>query len=370
MHCGFLKNQAMRRLVAAFLFLVLGVGLGLFLVKSWPLFESIYPPLEEGIVSREELSHKVGVWFVWWDQDNGLNTLKENFSVITSLKPFWYQVEGDGSLKKYSGAEDGEVIAFAREKGFELIAVINNNHDSALLEPILAREKLSQRHIGEIVSLIKDRGYDGVEIDYESLRSSYREEFSAFMELLAEAVHGEGKILSAALHAKTSEPGTWDGPQSQDWEALGAVCDQVKIMTYDYHWSTSKAGAISPLGWVEEVIKFALTKIPREKIYLGVPLYGYDWVGERANSLTWEEAQELVERYRVTPERDPASKELRFSYTKNGKKHEVWFNDAASVGAKLALVKKYQLAGVGIWRVGQEDPGVWAVIRESFSSSD
>jgi len=354
--------------ILALLSLVLGLVLGFYLGKNWPLTKKKETPSQNGgqEIPRVELSYQVGAWLVWWDQDKGVETLRENASLITGVKPFWYQVEEDGAIERYSGAEDEEIISFAKENGIKIIPVISNNHQPELVEPIISSKKLTQTHIQNIVNLIKAKDYDGIEIDYESLKASDRKDFSTFMRNLSEAIHAEGKILTAAVHAKTKEPGSWSGPQAQDWKVLGDVCDQVKIMTYDYHWATSEAGAIAPLAWVEEVIKFAVSKIPKDKIYLGVPFYGYDWVGKQAVGLTWEDTQELIARYKASPKRDPTSKELRFSYRKEGKRHEVWFNDSTSVRAKLDLVKKYKLVGIGIWRIGQEDPEIWSVVERKF----
>jgi len=356
-----------RRKIVIWVVAVLGViviGLGV-----WLVIQRLKPEISQNgdlEVPRVELAHQVGVWLVWWDQDEGFETLQDNASLITSVKPFWYQVAEDGSIEKYSGAEDEEIISFAKEHEIEIVPVISNNHQPELVEPIISNKELTQTHIQNIVNLVKVKGYDGIEIDYESLKASDRKDFSAFIRSLAEAIHGEGKTLSIAVHAKTEEPGSWDGPQAQDWKVLGSVCDQVKVMTYDFHWSTSEAGAIAPLSWVERVAKFAVSEIPKEKVYLGVPFYGYDWVGKQAEGPTWEDTQELITRYKATPKRDSASKELYFSYRKEGEKHIVWFNDAVSVGAKLDLVKKYQLAGIGIWRIGQEDSEIWQVIEEKF----
>jgi spore germination protein len=360
----------MRRGVLLFLFLLtflLGLALGFFLGKNWPLFEkeTIPDKLKE---PRVELDYGVGVWLVWWDQDNGFETLQESVSFITSVKPFWYQVAADGTIEKYSGAEDEEIIAFAEESDVKIVPVISNNHQPELVEPILSDPALKAAHIQNIVDLIKTNDYDGIEIDYESLRDEDRDNFSAFMQSLAVAVHNEGRILTAAVHAKTSEPGTWDGPQAQDWEVLGSVCDEIKVMVYDYHWSASEAGAIAPLDWTEEVIAFAISKVPKEKVYLGVPFYGYDWVGEQGGDVTWDDAQELIDRYDSSLERDSASNEVYFTYQKDSELHEVWFNDSASLAARLDLVREYGVAGIGIWRIGQEDPATWQVIEEKFKT--
>ena len=108
-------------------------------------------------------------------------------------------------------------------------------------------------------------GYDGIDLDYENLRASDRAAFTSFVQHLAGALHAQGKLLTVNVYAKTSEPGTWDGPQAQDWWAIGQAADQVRIMTYEYSWSTSPPGPIAPVNWVNDVIGYATSQIPPGK---------------------------------------------------------------------------------------------------------
>jgi spore germination protein YaaH len=134
--------------------------------------------------------------------------------------------------------------------------------------------------------------------------------------------------LTVNVYAKTSEPGTWDGPKAQDWTAIGNVADQVRIMTYEYHWSTSDAGPIAPVDWVDQVLSFARSVIPAHKIMEGVPLYGYDWTGRSGAPIVFEAAMAL--------------------------------------SAQRALAGSHPIGGVTLWRLGGEDPAAWLALRSRF----
>ena len=217
-----------------------------------------------------------------------------------------------------------------------------------------------RQHVEDILALVRDNGFDGIDIDYESLSPEDRDDFSLFIEELSAAMKAEGKLLSIAVHAKTDDAGAWSGAAAQDWARLGAAVDAFKIMTYDYHNGASEAGPIAPLDWVDDVLSYAATVVPAEKTWMGVPFYGYNWTGSTAQSLNWRQAVKLAEQNGVVPERDAASGEDRFSYGDG--RHTVYFNDAQTLAARLAMLKEKHpgVAGIAIWPLGGEDPENWA----------
>jgi hypothetical protein len=137
-------------------------------------------------------------------------------------------------------------------------------------------------------------------------------------------------------------------------------------MTYEYHWSTSGAGPISPVDWVGDVLAFARTTIPAQRIMQGVPLYGYDWVGQSGVDVVWEQAMALVKQYGATVQWDAASASPWFEYLAKRTRHTVWFESAASVDAKLQVNIAQGVGGVSFWRLGGQDPEVWSTLRNRF----
>ncbi len=345
-----------------------GVGFGIFQAINWYYKKSILntpeSPSKKEAQSVFALSKNVSASLVWWDQDNGFETIKKNKDKISTLTPFWYKIKEDGSVQKFTGAEDEEVIQFTQNNKIKIIPTITNDCEPHDVEQVIKKDDLVNKHIENIMNLVEKNSYDGINIDYECLTGeSVRDYYSSFIRKLSERLHAKSKILVVALHAKSSDMGAWEGPATQDWELLGEASDQVKIMTYDYHWSTSEAGDIAPISWMEEILSYATKNIDPKKIYLGINFYGYDWIEKQAKDLTYNNVLELINRFNLEIKLS-SEKEKYFTYTDNNEDHTVYFADHETITERIKLVEKYQIAGIGIWRLGQEDPKNWEVITE------
>ncbi len=322
--------------------------------------------------------NRVAAWLPSsWDSGRARASWEANRAHIQELSPVWYQLApgGDGSILPYAGARDSALVEEARAQATLVIPLVNNCYgvngfDPTPVSTMLHDPARRAAHINTLVNEVLAYGYDGVDVDYESLNGSAdRDAFSLFVEELAAALHAHGKLLSIAVHPKTGEPGSWDGPQAQDWARIGAAADRFRVMTYGYHWGTSGPGPIAPLWWMEDVMDFATSTVPPNRVYVGLHFYGHDWVGGSSSSLTWESAQSLITAHGATPQWRGTEtwgrtvSEPWFTYTDGaGQSHEVWYADEASIAARLGLVRKYGLGGIAVWRLGGEDPANWSAI--------
>lgn len=293
---------------------------------------------------------------------------------LTEASPVWYQPTDSGGLifaSDEARRSVASVTAAAQARQIALLPSISNyrnrHWDGALIHAIITNPGKRATHIAAIVDLVRVRQWAGIDIDYESLSAADRSAFSAFIRDLGDALHQAGKRLSVTVHAKTSEPGDWSGARAQDWQALGAAADEVRVMAYDYSTEDSSPGAIAPLPWVEDVLKLAVSEIPRDKIILGVPAYGYDWrSGQSGKGVQWAEAVAIADAHSAPIKWDPTTQSPWFAYTDSqGRPHTVWFEDARSMQTKLALALTYRVGGVAIWRLGGEDPAIWERLRQA-----
>ena len=289
-------------------------------------------------------------------------TLTANADILDEVNLFWYELAADGSIRGSIQSPQG--LQAIRESQLRVApSIVNGGFDRERVAAIIHNPQRRAQHIQDIVQLVLENNYDGVDIDYESLWPEDRDDFSLFIEELAAALHAQDKYLSLAVHAKTSEPGSWSGAQAQDWARLGAVADAFKIMTYDYHYSTSQAGPIAPLSWVDEVLDFAATQVPPQKTFMGVHFYGYDWLGSSGKGINWRQAQQLAERNQAQWQRDESG-EAWFRYGDQNS-HTVYVADAPGLDQRLnmLLARHPDLAGIAIWSLGGEDPQNWEVLR-------
>jgi spore germination protein len=306
----------------------------------------------------------------YWDQERGLASLRRNQDLFEEVSPFWYSLDQDGRVVLADDAHtrvDRPAVRELQRRGIRVLPTVTNlrNGDWApdLVRDMLHDPAAMRRHVGELVDIAVGEGYDGIDLDYESLRAADRDAYSAFLRALAAALHANGKLLTTSVHPKVSDAGYDERNAAQDFRAIGAAVDQVRVMAYDYHWETSPPGAVAPADWVEDVVAWTVTQIPPEKVVLGAALLGYDWVGSTGSTVDHEMATALAATHRATIGR-AADGSPWFTYRdKAGRAHTVWWEDAFSVAGKLRLVAKYRLRGAFFWRLGGEDPAVWPAVR-------
>lgn len=307
---------------------------------------------------------QVSAWVPYWDRARVKASLTAHIAELDEVNFFWYEVQPDGGLRAFSGAEDAALLALARAHGARVVPTVTNDFDGERIAALLADPAACAAHVEALAALVEEMDYDGIEIDYEALPAKARDDFSAFVESLAAALHPSGRWLSVAVHPKTDDQGTWHGPQAQDWPRLAAAADALKVMVYDYHWNASLPGPIAPLDWTDNVLAYAETTAPPEKIWLGIPFYGRDWDGEEGRGLVWAAVEDLIRQHRPFTHRDASSGEIYFFYVRDGVRHTVYVPDAQAVAAKVRAAREAHpdIAGIAIWRVGGESPFHWAAI--------
>lgn len=131
--------------------------------------------------------------------------------------------------------------------------------------------------------------------------------------------------------------------------------------------------AVAPLNKVRTVLDYGVTQINPARILMGIPNYGYDWTlpfvaGEsRAKSIGNEEAVWLAFHYGAEIQFDELAQSPWFRYwDEQGRQHEVWFEDARSIAAKLGLVEEYGLAGVSYWNLMRPFWANWQVLNQMY----
>ena len=284
---------------------------------------------------------------------------------IDEVQPDWYTVRADGSLVT-SGVDLG-YVELAHGLGCRVLATVANwsggDFSPRVADAILSSSAARATLIDALRTMCGALGYDGVDLDFESVPAADRDLLSSFVEDLAATLHTDGRLLGIAVHAKTSEPGDWSGARAEDYARLGAAADEFQIMMYAYSGPWSRPGPIAPPGWADRVIDFAVTQVDPAKVWLGVPFYGCDWWRNGAAEITWRQAtrRRTAHQSRITR---TASKEARFTYRDARGRHTVYFQDRVALAAKLdALGRRHpDLAGIAIWVMGGEDPRFWPLI--------
>lgn len=319
------------------------------------------------VTAATTLTKSVAGWIPYWDQTRAMSVAQNNPDIFNELSPFWYDLGSSGELVPLANSEDSSIISYAQTNNKNLIPLISNEFNATLVSSIINNPTLAQTNITNIVNKVTSMGYTGIDIDYENILTTDKAAYSAFIQNLSAALHTRGKLLVVTLQAKTSSTANWNGPGGEDYVAIGQAADKIRVMAYDYHWNTSTAGSIAPASWVDQVVAYTVSAVPAAKVELGVPNYGYDWVGSQGKGITYSQAIATANTYGAVITED-AQNGPHYSYTVNGVSHEVWFEDATSFSTLLDIVNKYNINGIAIWRLGEEDPNNYTAIRAKFSS--
>lgn len=235
-----------------------------------------------------------------------------------------------------------------------------NGFDPDLANALLADPQVGQRAIESILAKVQEFGGSGIQIDFEGIYLSDRENYTAWLTRLAEALHRESLTLSVAVPAKLSENRNGHGGEV-DYQAIGQVADFIYLMAYDRHYLGGPAGPVAPLDWTEAVVRYAVGVVPAQKLVLGVPLYGYEWGDAPAQNSSYGGAflSNRVAEAGAEARWDPVAAELHAEWETPEGALTAWWGDERSLDAKLRLAYQYNLKGIAMWRLGLEPERWW-----------
>ncbi|GKV69748.1 spore germination protein YaaH [Sporosarcina sp. NCCP-2716] len=306
--------------------------------------------------------------------ESGAREIQEVGRHLTYWMPFVYSVKDDGTL---TTLDDKEMLkSAAAERVVPVLAITNfssTESGTALAHTILSSKELQEKTITNILAVMKEKGYQGLNIDFENVRPSDRESYNQFLQLAVDRLHPQGYFVSTALAPKTSSDQKGLLYEAHDYEAHGRIADFVVLMTYEWGYRKGPAQAISPLNEIKKVLDYAVTVIPRDKIMMGFQIYARDWQlpfvrGQEAETFSPQEAVRRAVQQQAAIQYDPVAQSPFYRYTDAaGKAHEVWFEDARSAQAKFDLVKQYKLRGISYWVLGYPFPQNWLLLEDNFT---
>lgn len=288
------------------------------------------------------------------------STLEQSLPPLTFLSVFSYRTDAEGRLTKQADAETSLSGGFGVQN---LMTVTNlqegGGFSSEIAHAVLTRTDAQDALTQNVLQTLEREGYSGVNLDLEYVYPSDRTEYNRFLTRMADALHRRGFVLVSALAPKTSDDQQGLLYEAHDYAFHGQVSDYCVLMTYEWGYTYGPPMAVSPLDKVRGVLDYAVTEIPRGKILMGVPNYGYDWTlpyrrGTRATPLSNVRAVTLAGETGAEIAFDETAQAPYFRYAdRNGRRHEVWFEDARSLRAKLALLNEYGLGGVSYWNLNR-----------------
>jgi len=302
--------------------------------------------------------------------------LRQTIPFLSELNIFSYGFTGEGNLV-FPALDDTWMTTLANKNGTKPILTLtpfgaDGMFNNQLINLVVNNRNAIQNLWQQLLYVMQEKRYAGLDIDFEYILASDRDAFSAFVAETTQMMHRYGYTVSVALAPKTSASQKGVLYEGKDYRALGAAADFVFLMTYEWGYTYGPPMAVAPLHMVRRVVEYAITEIPNEKIRLGIPNYGYDWPlpfqqgVTKAKTLGNIEAVRLAISHGVPIQFDTTAQSPWFTYEENGILHEVWFEDVRSLQGKFNLIKEFQLNGGGYWNIMQFFYANWLLLEENF----
>ncbi|HTM46324.1 MAG TPA: glycosyltransferase [Polyangiaceae bacterium] len=306
-------------------------------------------PLPEGAV----------VAFGVTDDPGSVASLERHVGSIDVVVPDWFSLPGPGcDLSEHIDEKTRRVLGrtdvIVLPRLANLAGDVWHGEDTS---KFLATDSARACLVKKLGARLSELAVGGLNLDLEELQP---EDSEAFLEFIVE--------LRKELHARKMRL-TIDVPfhdPAFDFEYIGDVADAVMVMAYDQHFPSSAPGPIASRTWLKESYDEVLPRLPPDRVVVVLGAYGYDWVvgaeGEqpRAEDLSFRAAMDLARAAGAQPLFEEQIENGHFGYIdKDGRTHDVWFQDALTTWNEMATLKARGIRRIGLWRLGTEDETIW-----------
>lgn len=292
---------------------------------------------------------------------------------LTAVIPFVYHVTQSGTLDDLN--DQAMIYTAYAQNIVPIMSIANfagNESGADVAHAIFTSPSVRANLLSAVVDIMKQKGYRGLNIDFESVRPDDRRGFNDFLQDVVDRLHPFGYVVSTAVMPKTANDQPRADYVAYDYEAHGRIVDYVVLMTYEWGYRSGPPQPISPVNEMKRVVEYALSVMPASKISLGFETYARDWLlphveGQQAETFSPKEALERAIHYGVAIQYDAQAQSPFYRYIDaQGNTHEVWFEDARSAQAKFDLTRSYKLRGISYWALGFPYPQNWALLESNF----
>jgi spore germination protein YaaH len=319
---------------------------------------------------------------LFYMQENAasVHSFEQHKDKIDILVPTWYNVNAHGLL---TGEPDRRVLSEAKAAHVQVIPIVVL-FGKEQLHQLFSDTKAQDVMNGALLRECKEHGYAGIQFDLENVLWVDRDGLSGMMKRSADALHAHG--LQVQIATVPNAPGyagslpyarwmfeEWRG--GYDLKALAESVDLICLMTYDQHSRYTAPGPVDGWEWTVENLEYALKDVPKEKLSLGIALYGYHWFAgdpglnkpeqkpnPTAESISFTNAEFLRSSFNGKLQWDDDDHTPWFYFTRDQLREWVFYTDRHAFVDRYELAKQRGLQGVCSWVLGDEDPAIWDAI--------
>jgi spore germination protein YaaH len=317
---------------------------------------------------------------------NSVRSFLAHYKQIDLLVPTWYDLDSDGLL---TGEPDPTVLEVAHRDKLPVMPIVAFFNKKGFHE-FAANHAAWQRMNEAMVREARLNGYSGFQFDFENVSYLDRDALTAIVKESADALHKAGFQLSIAT--VPNAPGYPAGKGGfakwiyTDWRGAYDIAELAKsvdllcLMTYDQNTRWTMPGPVAGWQWTVENLDYALKVVPKEKLSLGIPLYGYHWYAgaPKIDKATGDEqpnqqgdyidainATQLATAYKAKIEWDTFDHTAFFWFYRDQMREWIFYTDLHTFQDRYELVRDRGLQGFCSWVLGAEDPEIWKYLPQS-----
>ncbi len=333
--------------------------------------------IRENMEEEKQISGKVNLtWDYYSEYASAPDRSGTKIDGVNVVSPAFFYLDTDGTLKENAGDSGKAYVKWAKDNGYKVWPIVSNgvaaNKSLNITSNIMNDYEKRKELIENIVSKCVEYELDGINIDFENMKSEDKDMFSRFIIELEPRLKEIGMVLSVDVTAPDGGD-TWS--MCFDRNVIGDVSDYIIFMAYDQNGSSStKPGTTAGYNWVKlNLVKFLQTEeIEPDKLILAIPFYTRVWTTNTdgkviSNGTLNMKNMEAAIPDGVNKQWNDELKQNYVTFTSGNNTKQIWLEDLESLKAKISLIKDNNLAGVASWEYNMASDDVWPMIKQELN---
>ena len=288
--------------------------------------------------------------------DNNMSTT----SGVNVIAPTWYSVTDEsGNMSSYASAD---FVSKMHQRGIDVWALVSDFDTNVDFAQLYSSKAARTNMVNKLVGEAKSYGFDGINLDYENIKSAYAKDYLQFVRELSVACERNGIVLSTDNY----KPEAYN--RCYNLKEQSKFVDYVIVMAYDEHYAGTDAGSVASLPFVKEAVEDTVQLVGKEHVIAGIPFYTRIWTTTDGNTTSravgmQAAIDQLNSDGQVALWNDDCGQYVA-SYTVGSSTRQIWFEEEKSIEAKMQVIQQENTAGVACWKLGLEKSTVWSVISQ------
>lgn len=288
--------------------------------------------------------------------DNNISTI----SGVNVIAPTWYSVtDASGNMSSYASAD---FVSKMHQRGIDVWALVSDFDTNVDFAQLYSSKAARTNMVNKLVGEAKSYGFDGINLDYENIKSAYAKDYLQFVRELSVACERNGIVLSTDNY----KPEAYN--RCYNLKEQSRFVDYVIVMAYDEHYAGTDAGSVASLPFVKEAVEDTVQLVGKEHVIAGIPFYTRIWTTTDGNTTSravgmQAAIDQLNSDGQVALWNDDCGQYVA-SYTVGSSTRQIWFEEEKSIEAKMQIIQQENTAGVACWKLGLEKSTVWSVISQ------